>query len=92
MSDHDHHDHDHGSEQRNALRIEALEAILAEKGLVPPGAVDAIIRRYEEDIGPMNGARVVARAWSDPAYKRRLLDDGTAAVAELGFGGPQGEH
>jgi nitrile hydratase len=94
MSDRDHdHDHDdHGPARRNALRIEALEAILAEKGIVPPGAVDSIIRRYEEDIGPMNGARVVARAWTDPAYKRRLLDDATAAVAELGFGGPQGEH
>ena len=84
-------DHDPAS-RKNALRIEALENLLAEKGLLAPAAVDAIIERYEQEIGPLNGARVVARAWTDPAYKRRLLDDGTAAVAELGFGGPQGEH
>jgi nitrile hydratase len=84
-------DHDDTS-RVNALRIEALESLLAEKGLLVPAVVDAIIERYEHDIGPLNGARVVARAWTDPAYKRRLLDDGTAAVAELGFGGPQGEH
>jgi len=84
-------DHDPAS-RKNALRIEALENLLAEKGLLAPAAVDAIIERYEQEIGPLNGAHVVARAWTDPAYKRRLLDDGTAAVAELGFGGPQGEH
>ncbi len=94
MSDHDHdHDHDHdGPARRNALRVEALEALLTEKGLVEAAAVDAIIRHYEQDIGPMNGARVVARAWTDRDYKRRLLEDATAAVAELGFGGPQAEH
>ncbi len=89
--DHDHrhdHDHDHGK----ALRVEALESLLVEKGLVEPAAIDAIIRHYEQDIGPMNGARVVARAWTDPAYKRRLLHDATSAVAEFGFGGAQGEH
>ncbi len=75
-----------------ALRVEALESILQEKGLIDLKAVDAVIRTYEEDIGPMNGARVIARAWVDPAYKRRLLSNGTAAIAELGFGGPQGEH
>ena len=75
-----------------ARRAEALESLLTEKGLVPPGAVDAIIRRYEEDVGPMNGAKVVARAWTDPAYRRRLLADGTAAIEGLGFNGPQGEH
>jgi len=92
MSEHD-HDHDHeGSARRNALRVEALETLLADKGLVDSAAVDAIIRHYEQDIGPMNGARVVARAWTDPAYKRRLLENATAAVAEFGFGGPQGEH
>jgi len=90
MSDHD-HDHDEPA-RKNALRVEALETLLAEKGLLEPAAVDAIIRHYEEDIGPMNGARVVARAWVDPAYKRRLLADGTSAVAEFGFSGPQGEH
>jgi nitrile hydratase len=84
------HDHDHDDDR--ARRAEALESLLTEKGLVPPGAVDAIIRRYEEDVGPMNGAKVVARAWTDPAYRRRLLADGTAAIKELGFGGPQGEH
>lgn len=95
--DHDDHDHEHGHEhdgpaRRNALRVEALETLLAEKGLVESAAVDAIIRHYEQDIGPMNGARVVARAWTDPAYKRRLLENATAAVAEFGFGGAQGEH
>ena len=75
-----------------ALRVEALESILQEKGLIDLKAVDAVIRTYEEDIGPMNGARVIVRAWVDPAYKRRLLSNGTAAIAELGFGGPQGEH
>jgi len=75
-----------------ALRTEALESLLVERGLVQPEAVDALIRYYEQDVGPMNGARVVARAWSDPAYRERLLADGTAAVAELAFGGPQGEH
>ena len=83
--------HDHDDDDR-AHRAEALESLLTEKGLVAPGAVDAIIRRYEQDVGPMNGAKVVARAWTDPAYRRRLLADGTAAIAELGFGGPQGEH
>jgi len=83
--------HDHDDDDR-AHRAEALESLLTEKGLVAPGAVDAIIRRYEQDVGPMNGAKVVARAWTDPAYRRRLLADGAAAIAELGFGGPQGEH
>ena len=78
--------------ERNELRIAALEALLAEKGLLDRAVVDAIVRRYEHDIGPMNGARVVARAWTDPEYKRRLLADATAAVAEFGFGGPQSEH
>ena len=82
--------HDHDDER--ARRAEALESLLTEKGLVPPGAVDAIVRHYEEDVGPMNGAKVVARAWTDPDYRRRLLADGTAAIAELGFAGPQGEH
>jgi nitrile hydratase len=84
---------DHARSERDlALRVEALEALLAEKGLVDPAAVDALVRRYEEEVGPLNGAKVVARAWVDPAYRRRLLADGTAAIAELGFGGPQGEH
>ena len=75
-----------------ALRVEALEAILVEKGYVRPEALDRIITTYEHDVGPRNGARVVARAWTDPAYRGRLLADATAAIAELGFGGRQGEH
>ena len=82
---------DQGGRPDLALRVEALESLLAEKGFLDPARVDAIVRHYEEDVGPMNGARVVARAWVDPAYKARLLADGTAAIAELGFGGPQGE-
>jgi nitrile hydratase len=87
----DGHGHDHrGSDL--ALRAEALESLLVEKGLVDSATIDEIVRHYEEDVGPLNGARVVARAWTDPAYRARLLADATAAIAELGFGGPQGEH
>jgi nitrile hydratase subunit alpha len=73
-------------------RVAALEALLTERGLVPEGFIEEITRRYELEIGPMNGAKVVARAWVDPEYRRRLLADGTAAIAELGLGGPEGEH
>jgi nitrile hydratase subunit alpha len=73
-------------------RVAALEALLTERGLVPEGFIEATIHRYESEIGPMNGARVVARAWADPQYKQRLLADGTAAIAELGFGGAEGHH
>jgi nitrile hydratase subunit alpha len=83
-------EHDHDDEI--ALRVEALESLLVEKGLLGSAAVDAVIRHYEQDVGPMNGARVVARAWTDPAYKARLLADGTAAVAELGYAGREGTH
>ena len=75
-----------------ALRVKALESLLVEKGLVDPAALDAIVDIYENKVGPRNGARVVARAWTDPAYKARLLADATAAIAELGFPGSQGEH
>jgi nitrile hydratase subunit alpha len=75
-----------------ALRVKALESLLVEKGLVDPAAVDAIVDVYENKVGPRNGARVVARAWVDPAYKKRLLADATAAIAELGYGGAQGDH
>ena len=75
-----------------ALRTEALEQILVERGLVDPAVMEAYIRTYEQDVGPMNGAKVVARAWTDPDYRQRLLDNGTGAIAELGFKGPQGEH
>ena len=73
-------------------RTRALESILLEKGLLTPDAVDQVITAYERDIGPLNGARVVARAWVDAEYKKRLLTDATQAIAELGFGGMQGEH
>ena len=73
-------------------RVAALEALLTERGLVPDGFIEEITRRYESEIGPLNGAKVVARAWADPAYKERLLTDGTAAIAELGFGGAEGDH
>jgi len=108
MSDHDHHDHPHGHkappnpyleprrtpEENTALeqRVRTIEALLIEKGLVSKGALDKLVDIYEHDLGPMNGAKVVARAWVDPDYKRRLLGDATAAIAELGFGGLQGEH
>jgi nitrile hydratase subunit alpha len=92
---HDDHGHDHAHQavpSDPALRAKALESLLVEKGLVDPAALDALIDTYERKIGPRNGARVVARAWVDPAYKRRLLADGTSAMAELGYGGAQGEH
>lgn len=75
-----------------ALRTAALEQILTERGLVDPAVMDRFIATYETAVGPLNGAKVVARAWTDPAYRERLLADGTAAIAELGFSGPQGEH
>ena len=73
-----------------ALRVKALESLLVEKGLVDPAALDAVIDLYETKVGPHNGARIVARAWTDPAYRRRLLTDATAAIDEAGFGGGQG--
>jgi nitrile hydratase subunit alpha len=75
-----------------ALRTEALEQLLTERGLVDPAALDKLIQTYETAVGPMNGAKVIAKAWTDPDYRGRLLADGTAAIAELGFTGPQGEH
>jgi nitrile hydratase len=93
MHDHD-HDHDGHHHPRPAsdveLRARALEALLVEKGLVSSDAIDAVIDRYVNDVGPQNGARVVARAWTDPAYRDRLLADGTAAIGELGFAGEEG--
>ena len=73
------------------IRVKALESLLVEKGLIDPAAVDALIDKYEHKVGPRNGARVVARAWVDPAYKARLLSHGTEAIAELGYTGMQGE-
>ncbi len=96
MTNHDHHDHDHDHGQHPpgdmALRVKALESLLVDKGLVDPAALDVIIDTYEHKVGPRNGARVVAKAWTDPAYRERLLADATAAIAELGYGGRQGEH
>ena len=92
---HDHHDHDHHEQDPPsdiALRVKALESLLVEKGLVDPASLDAIVDYYENRVGPRNGARVVARAWTDPAYRERLLKDATSAVAELDFSGRQGEH
>lgn len=100
--DHDHHDHDHHHDHEHdhdhselsevALRVRALETVLAEKGLIDPAALDVIVDTYETKVGPRNGARVVARAWTDPAFKARLLEDGAKAIAELGYGGRGGEH
>ncbi len=84
------HGHDHHHDDL-ALRAAALEAVLVEKGLVTTDQVDAIVERYERDLGPQNGARVVARAWLDPAYRERLRADGAAAIRELGYGGFEGE-
>ncbi|MGY4921933.1 nitrile hydratase subunit alpha [Streptomyces sp. 900105755] len=75
-----------------ALRTEALEQLLTERGLIDPKVIDGLITTYETNVGPLNGAKVVARAWTDPDYRRRLLEDGTVAIKELGFGGMQGEH
>jgi nitrile hydratase subunit alpha len=87
------HDHDHDNElDPMAARVRALETILTQKGLIDPTAVDAIVDTYETKVGPRNGAKVVARAWSDPAYADWLRRDATAAIASLGFTGRQGEH
>src|SRR5207302_1627964 len=104
MSDHHHgHDHDHAHEHDDRpgphgapltdvqLRVRALESLLVDKGLVDPKALDTLIDTYETKVGPRNGARVVAKAWVDPAFKQRLLADSTAAIAELGYIGRQGE-
>lgn len=92
--DHPHHDdHDHGSDlDPMEARVRALETLLTDRGLVDPAAIDAIIETYAEQVGPRNGATVVARAWTDPAFAARLAQDATAAIAELGFTGRQGEH
>jgi len=87
------HDHEHQAVPSDfALRVKSLESLLVEKGLVDPAALDALIDTYQHRVGPQNGARVVARAWMDPAYRERLLTDADAAIAELGYGGMQGEH
>ena len=85
------HDHQNAPPSETAMRVKALETLLTEKGLVDPAAIDTLIELDETRVGPRNGAKVVARAWTDPDYKARLLKDGTAAIAELGFSGVQGE-
>ncbi len=87
---HDHDDHSHLSETE--LRVRALESLLVEKGYVDPAAIDALVETYEVKVGPRNGAKVVAKAWADPAYREWLRTDATAAIASLGFIGRQGEH
>lgn len=92
QDEHDHeHDHQHPPSPA-ALRVKAIETLLVDKGLVDPAALDAIIETYAHKVGPQNGARVVARAWSDPDYLERLRSNATAAIAEFGFEGRQGEH
>lgn len=89
----DEHEHQHQTVPSDlALRVKALESLLVEKGLVDRAALDALVDLYEHKIGPRNGARVVARAWTDPAYKQRLVNNASAAIAELGYTGLQGEH
>lgn len=85
-------DRDEATNKAMAERVDKMEALLLEKGLVSQSALDKLADIYENDLGPMNGAKVVARAWVDPEFKQRLLEDATAAIAELGFGGLQGEH
>ncbi len=89
LHDHDHQDNDM---DRMTARVRAIETILTAKGLIDPAAVDAIVDTYEHKVGPRNGAQVVARAWTDPAFAARLAEDATSAIAEMGFGGRQGEH
>ena len=87
------HDHDHTEPPSDpALRVQALESLLVDKGIVDPAALDALVDYYEHKVGPRNGAAVVAKAWTDPGYRARLLADGSVAIAELGYSGGQGEH
>jgi nitrile hydratase len=88
---HDHH-HDHSHLSDIELRVKALESVLVEKGYIDPAAIDVLVETYETKVGPRNGARVVAKAWTDPAFRARLVEDATAAIASLGFVGRQGEH
>lgn len=93
---HDHHDHDHDHDHSELgemdLRVRALETVLAQKGYIDPAALDVLIDTYQTKIGPRNGARVVAKAWADPAFADWLKRDATAAIASLGYTGRQGEH
>jgi nitrile hydratase len=96
---HTHHDdrdgaHGHQSAPMAPVeaRVAAIEEVLSERGLLDPAVVDEVVAHFENNLGPLNGAKVVARAWTDAGYKQRLLTDATAAIAELGFGGPEGDH
>lgn len=89
---HDHADHDHSELDDMTSRVMALETLLTDKGLIDPAALDAIIDTYETKVGPRNGAKVVARAWTDPDFAQALKDDATAAIRTMGFGGRGGEH
>src|SRR3984893_18041865 len=91
MSEHDHERHN-APETGPALRVKAIETLLVQKGLVDSATLDSVIDTYEHKVGPRNGSKVVARAWVDPEYRKRLLKDATAAITELGYGGAQGEH
>ncbi len=96
MTDHGHaHDHDHHRPEPMApieARVAAIESVLIERGLFDTEMLDGIVDHFEHNLGPLNGAKVVARAWVDADYRSRLVSDATAAIAELGFGGPEGEH
>ena len=93
MSDHQHPHHHHTSPLSEIeQRVKKLETLLVDKGLVDPKAMDELVDTYEHRVGPRNGARVVARAWTDPEYKQRLLEDATSAIMEMGYAGRQGEH
>lgn len=91
---HSEHGHEHHPEPIAPIeaRVAAIETVLTERGLFNTEQLDAIVEHFEQNLGPMNGAKVVARAWVDPSYRERLLADGTAAIAELGFGGPEGDN
>lgn len=89
---HPDHDHDHSHLDEMDIRVRALQTLLTQKGYIDPAALDRIIETYETDVGPHNGARVVARAWTDPMYRDWLLKDATAAIAQMGYSGRQGEH
>ena len=95
MSEHGHgHGHDHHPEPLAPIeaRVAAIEAVLTEQGMFDTDLLDQLVSHFEDNLGPLNGAKVVARAWVDPEYRSRLLADGTAAIAELGFSGPEGDH
>lgn len=92
MSHDDDHIHHQDAPSDPALRVKALETLLTERGYIDPAKIDEMVDRFQNNVGPRNGAKVIARAWTDPGYRARLFADATAAIAELGFSGPQGEH